>query len=144
MTAEEELRTTVATLQRYQAQIEAYARQEEVLRVTLEEFMRARETLARYREAGAGAEVLVPVGANSFVYAEVRRPDRVIVGIGSNVSVEQDVPAALEKMDARIQDLESVRKGTLERVADLQTKAEELMRRAEELYPKVQAEGGGD
>jgi prefoldin alpha subunit len=134
----------MAVLQQYQAQLEAYARQEEVLRVTLEEFVRARETMARYQQADKGAEVLVPIGANSFVYAEVGNPDRVIVGIGSNVSVEEGIPTALEKLEARIKDIEGAREGTLQRLVELQAKAEEQGRVVEGLYAKLQSQGGGE
>jgi len=65
----------MAVLDQYREQIEALAQQQEIVRISLEEHMRARETLTRYREAGKGAEVLVPVGANSFLVAiEGRRP----------------------------------------------------------------------
>src|SRR5439155_186737 len=66
---ESDLRRGMAVLDQYREQIEAFAQQQEIVRISLEEHMRARETLTRYREAGKGAEVLVPVGANSFLVA---------------------------------------------------------------------------
>jgi len=56
--SETELRRGIAVLDQYRAQIETLAQQQEIIRISLEEHMRARETLVRYREAGKAAEVL--------------------------------------------------------------------------------------
>src|SRR6266446_5305910 len=73
---ETELRRGIAVLDQYRAQIETLAQQQEIVRISLEEHMRARETLVRYREAGKAAEVLVPIGANSFLVAESQDTDK--------------------------------------------------------------------
>ena len=50
--SETELRRGIAVLDQYRAQIETLAQQQEIIRISLEEHMRARETLVRYREIG--------------------------------------------------------------------------------------------
>ncbi len=49
---ETELRRGIAVLDQYRAQIETLAQQQEIIRISLEEHMRARETLVRYPEVG--------------------------------------------------------------------------------------------
>ena len=65
--SETELRRAVSVLDQYRAQLETFQRQQEVLTLSLEELMRAKETMTRYKKAGKGAEVLFPVGANAFL-----------------------------------------------------------------------------
>src|SRR3989442_10883590 len=73
----------MAVLDQYREQIEALAQQQEIVRISLEEHMRARETLTRYQEAGKGAEVLVPVRADSFLVEASKDVDRAFVSIRS-------------------------------------------------------------
>jgi len=73
---ESDLRRGIAVLDQYREQIEALAQQQDLVRISLEEHLRAKETLTQYRQAGRGAEVLVPIGANSFVAAESKDVDK--------------------------------------------------------------------
>jgi len=99
---ETELRRGIAVLDQYRAQIETLAQQQEIVRISLEEHMRARETLLRYREAGKAAEVLVPIGANSFLVAESKDIKKAFVSIGSDLLVYDEMDRQVERLDARI------------------------------------------
>src|SRR5207245_7434181 len=79
---ETDLRRGMAVLDQYREQIEALAQQQEIVRISLEEHMRARETLTRYQEAGKGAGALVPVGAQSFLVPESKHVNKASVAIG--------------------------------------------------------------
>lgn len=136
--SEVELRRAAASLELVRGQMEAYARQAETLEAALEEILRARETLERTREAGKGREVLVPIGANSFVFGEIRDPDRVIAGIGSDVVVELPVSSAVERLEARAKMIEEAERGLAERMARLEQQADAQSRRVQELYERVQ------
>ena len=105
---ETDLRRGMAVLDQYREQIEALAQQQEIVRISLEEHMRARETLTRYREAGKGAEVLVPVGANSFLVAESKDVNKAFVSIGSDLLVYDDIGQQIERLDARIKSITGV------------------------------------
>ncbi|MBI4416795.1 MAG: prefoldin subunit alpha [Euryarchaeota archaeon] len=135
---EAELRRAVASLELIRAQMDALARQEDLLRVTLEEIVRARESLTRLQQGGVGAELLMPIGANSFVYGTLKNAERVIVGIGSDVAVELEIPAAVERLDERMKAIEDVERGLAGRMAELEVAAQEHNARVQELYAKAQ------
>lgn len=136
---ETELRRGLAVLDQFRAQIEALAQQQEIVRVSLEEHMRARETLTRYQKAGRGAEVLVPVGAQSFLVAEVRDPDKAFVGIGSDLIAYDAIPTQLERLDARIRSITEAANAIAQRLGDLQRRAEAQGAFVENVYAKLQA-----
>lgn len=136
--SEAELRRAAANLEIVRGQMEALARQAETLQAALEDVLRARETLARTNEAGAGAELLVPIGANSFVVGQLKDADRVIVGIGSDVAIEQPVPAAIERLESRARAIEEAERTLAERMAQLEREAEARSRQVQELYEKAQ------
>ncbi|MFQ5553317.1 MAG: hypothetical protein ACE5EW_06330, partial [Thermoplasmata archaeon] len=71
MAEEVGLQQAVAALENTRAQLDALTRQEEALRYSLQEYTRARDTMAEYKDAPVGTEILVPIGANSFLFAQI-------------------------------------------------------------------------
>jgi len=139
---ESDLRRGMAVLDQYRSQLEALLQQQEIIRISLEEHMRARETLLRYQKAGAGAEVLMPVGANSFVVAEARDPERAFVGIGSDLIVHDAIPAQLERLDARIKSISEAANAIGQRIGQVQERAEAQGAFVQDLYGRLQGEQG--
>lgn len=137
-----ELRRAAANLELVRAQMETLARQAETLQVALEDVLRARETLERTSAAGPGAELLIPIGANSFVIGATKDANRVIVGIGSDVAIEETVPAAVRRLEARAKAIEDAERGLAEQMAQHEREADAQNRRVQELYEKVQGAPG--
>src|SRR3989454_12156310 len=82
--------------------------------------MRARETLLRYKEAGKAAEVLVPIGANSFLVAESKDIKKAFVSIGSDLLVYDEMDRQVERLDARIKSITEAANAIGSRLGDLQ------------------------
>src|SRR3989441_1426092 len=133
---ETELRRGIAVLDQYRGQIETLAQQQEIIRISLEEHMRARETLVRYREAGKAAEVLVPIGANSFLVAQSKDIDKAFVSIGSDLLVYDDVDQQVERLDARIKAITEAANAIGQRLGDLQRRAEGPRAPGQDLYDR--------
>ena len=133
-----ELRRAAANLEIVRGQMEALARQAETLQLALEEVLRAHDTLERTKGAGAGAEILVPIGANGFVFGKVKDADRVIVGIGSDVAIEQTLEAALGRLEARAKAIEEAERGLANRMGQLEQQEGAHSRRVQELYERTQ------
>ena len=137
-TPEVELRRAATNLELVRGQMEVLARQAETLEVALEEVLRARETLQRANEAGAGRELLLPIGANSFVFGTLKDGERVIVSIGSDVAVELPVGSAVERLEARAKAIEEAERGLAARMQELSIAEEESGAKVQELYAKAQ------
>src|SRR2546426_11585577 len=86
--------------------------------------MRARETLLRYKEAGKAAEVLVPIGANSFLVAESKDIKKAFVSIGSDLLVYDEMDRQVERLDARIKSITEAANAIGSRLGDLQRRGE--------------------
>ena len=139
--SETDLRRGIAVLDQYREQIEAIAQQQEIIRISLEEHMRARETLTRYGDAGKGAEVLVPIGANSFLVAESKDVSKAFVSVGSDLLVYDDIEAQLARLDARIKSITEAANAIGQRLGDLQRRAEAHGAAVQDLYERLQGEG---
>ena len=95
-----ELRQAIAAMESYKERVEALSRQVQVLRVSLEEVTMSSDALKAFKNAKEGDDIMVPVGASSFITVKVTSNRNVVVGIGSNISVEKDIDDAISYMDA--------------------------------------------
>ncbi len=138
--SETELRRGIAVLDQFREQMEALAQQQEIVRISLEEHMRARETLTRYQEAGSGAELLVPVGANSFLVAESKDVSKAFVSIGSDLLAFDGIEKQIERLDARIKSISEAGNAIGQRLADLQRRAEAHGAAVQDLYDRIQGQ----
>lgn len=102
---EQELRQAMGAMEVYKSQLEGIMEQQQLVQMSLEEYARAKATLSQFKMAGVGDEVLVPVGGSSFVRAKVADNQKVLIGVGTGVTVEKDVEEALQVIDVRMQEM---------------------------------------
>jgi prefoldin alpha subunit len=82
--------------------------QANLVQVSVDDIDNALKALDSLENQEAGHELLVPIGAGSFVHATVSRPGMVLVGLGSGVSVERKIGDAKTIFQSRRTELEKV------------------------------------
>lgn len=105
---EEQIRDLVARMQAYQSRMDALEQQANLVQMTINDIDNAIKALSSLEGKGAGHEMLVPIGAGSYVFATVTNPDRVLVGLGAGVNAERSMAASKEIMQARRSELEKL------------------------------------
>ena len=139
MKNEQELGQALYVLEQYKAQAENLSRQRQMVMMSLEEHMRAKLTLSECSAAKEGTEILVPVGANAFITAKSQSPERVLIGIGADVIIEDSTKGAVEKLEESIRMLEDADKRICARIADIEQQSELL---SAELEQEMGRSGG--
>jgi len=91
--------------QAYQYQAEAIAQQINMVKMTIKDVETALVTITSVKDEPAGKETLVPIGFGSFVKANLSDPGKVIVGVGSGVSVEKKAEEAKVFLENRKDEL---------------------------------------
>ena len=134
-----ELRQAIAVMESYKERVDALSRQVQVLRVSLDEVTMASDAIKAFRDAKDGDEILVPVGAMSFIPVKVTGNRNVVVGVGSNVSVEKDVEGSIEYMDANGAEINEALKKTVEALNEAQNALSELSAAIQHEYSNRQA-----
>lgn len=107
------------TLQSHQSQLAALEEQRASVAAALDELDRAHATLEAIQGAPAGEEILVPVGAGTFIRAAVTDVREVISGIGAGVSVDDTNERARARLDERRKALEATEKRMADRSREL-------------------------
>lgn len=117
---DDELRQMLALMESYKNRTEALSRQVNVLRSTLDEVNMANESIKALLNANEGDEIMVPIGASSFMNVKVASNKNIIVGIGSNISVEKTPEDASQYMEANAAELTEALKKTVDALNEVQ------------------------
>lgn len=102
---QEQVNAMLYQYQEYQRQAEALTQQLNLIQMTLADTEKAIETVEGMSRASQGAEILVPIGAGSFIHAELTRPETAVVGIGAGICIEENVEKAMELLEKRKQEV---------------------------------------
>ncbi len=133
-----ELRQALATLDTLKVQLDAMSQQLKFFQLSLEETMRAHDTLDAFAKAKEGDEILVPAGASSFVIATITSKRKAIIGIGNKVSIDMDIEEAAEYMKTSGKEVQDAIGKLSEAIKETDTKARSLAMTIQQEYQRRQ------
>jgi len=104
--AEEELRKLSMEMRYLEQTAEALQQRIQMVNAALTDITYANATLDGIEKEKENAEMLVPIGGSSYVKVKLADPDKVIVGLGSGVSIEKTLSEAKVTLKERLDELE--------------------------------------
>jgi len=138
MTKEEEITRNLTLLEYYKQQLESIDMQLQYLQSTLADYQRAKITVEQLHTLDESSELLIPVGAGTFVNGSLKNASNVLIGIGAGVVIEKPVDQAVIKLEERIKRIQE----NLEKMASLgqkiQSDAEELSHKTQQMMEETQ------
>jgi len=117
---DDELRQMLALMETYRNRTEALSRQVTMLRSTLDEVNMASQSIKALMDADEGDDMLIPIGASSFMTVKATSNKNIIVGVGSGVSVEKTPEDASKYMEANAAELSEALKKTVDALQEVQ------------------------
>ena len=90
---------------------------------------------------GAGKEVLLPVGRIAQVGAKLEEVDKIVISIGSGISVELPFEEAIKQIEKEIVALLALREALERAMVELYAKVEELSQKIREHGQHEASEG---
>jgi prefoldin alpha subunit len=124
-------------LQNYEAMADLLRQQINMIANSLAELSMTVETIKTIRELKLGTEILVPIGSDSFVTTKLAATDKVITGLGADVSAEQSVDGAKQMLEARITELGRVLEQARQELEKIGKQIEELRPEADRILTKT-------
>ena len=100
-----ELRRLVNALAQYEEQIRYWESQLDAISNVKADIFQAQDTINGMIKSAKSNEMLVPVGHNTSIFATINDMDRVLVGIGSRVYMETTREDSLNRLNKRLDDL---------------------------------------
>jgi prefoldin alpha subunit len=139
---EERLREDYATLEAAKAQLEGLAKQQHLIQLAVEEHVRARETIKQMNARGPGEEMLVPIGADSYIHARVSDDRGAVIGVGTGVSIKRTPEEAEKILDSKIDELSRAFKSITDRAAQTEAAVQELSQKVQAQIEMLQSGDG--
>ena len=100
----EDVRNLAARYQEFQRQAEGLKQEMNMVQASVSSCDQAIVTINELKAAsaeGKTAETMVPVGFGSYVHAEIKDADRVLVNLGAGFSAEKTADEAIETLNRR-------------------------------------------
>ena len=131
MASEEELSQSMEELEMAKMRLDNMSKEAELLQMSINEHVRAIETLKAYAKTGDGKDILIPVGAGTFIPARSTGSDRTLVAIGSGLSVEKKLDDAVAALEKAAGDIEMEERKLLQEMKNLEKEAQLLSQRVQ-------------
>jgi len=120
-----------------QAQAQLLAQNLELLTLGRNEFQAVKETLEELKKVEEEKpEILVPIGAGSFLKARIEDKENAIVSVGAGYAIEKNLDEAIAYLEARIKEYEEAIAKTQEALKKLEAQLGDLAKRAQEIQQK--------
>lgn len=139
MSDETALRENMMRLETAKAQLEGLSRQQELIQLAIEEHVKARETVKNLVKSAPGDELMIPVGADSYIFAKASERKDTVIGVGSGVSVQRSAEEAEKILDTRVEELAQAFQKVAEMAAQTEGAILELSDKIQQQYEKVQS-----
>ena len=133
MGAEEELSQSMEALEMVKAQLENMSKEAEILQMSLNEHIRALETLKAYSKLDEGKEILIPVGAGTFIPARSSGAGWALVSIGTGLTAEKKLGEAVEALEKSAGEVELEERKLIQNMKNLEKQAQLLSQRVQTL-----------
>ena len=140
MEDQQKLQQILAQLEVYKQQTELYQTQIDAVQVSLAEIKILESTLDDMSGKDT-IETLVPLGAGSFINAEIKNEDKVIMSLGSGVAVSKTFEEAKATTAEQKKELENTLDKLFEDLQQITNIVAQLSPQAEQLMQKLQAQG---
>jgi prefoldin alpha subunit len=128
----EDLQSRAVQLEYINQQIRVMESHLSEVAAAVEELSVMKVGLRNMGDAKEGDEILVPLGASSYVTAGLKGPGNVLVSVGAGVFVERPVDEAVPLVDKQIEELRKQEEKVLDNVSVLSQESEKLTRELNE------------
>jgi prefoldin alpha subunit len=130
----EQLERLAYEYQLLQAQAQLLAQNLDLLTMGRNEFQAVKETLEGLKKTeDERPEILVPIGAGSFLRGVLIDKNNAIVSVGAGYAIEKSLDDAVEYLEARIKEYDDAIAKTQEGLKNLEGRLQELAQRAQQL-----------
>lgn len=137
MEDQQRLDEMVNEINSYKNQAEVLQQQVEAIQASLAEVEILGTTLEDIKDEKF-LETLVPVGAGSFMHAEIKQTDEVIMSVGAGVAIKKSVKEAKETLTLQKEELNDKLDKMLKNLQKISQIIAQLSPQAEKLMKKVQ------
>jgi prefoldin alpha subunit len=134
---EEELRKLSLEMRFLEQTAESLEQRISMVNAAMTDLTYANMALESIEKEKENAELLVPIGGSSYIKVNLSSPDKVIVGMGANVSIEKTLPEAKAIVKERLEELEKTMRSAQQQFGQIAERINAGRSRVESLLATV-------
>ena len=138
---EDQLRRILYELQLMEGTANVLQQRMQILTQAQTELRVSQQSLGDMKDLQPGTPILVPVGGAAFIHAKTAPLDKVIVGVGANVSIEMDYTKAVEDVNKRLEEVEKTLIAVEEQLGQVLAQMQSHQDAGNRLSAELQGEG---
>jgi prefoldin alpha subunit len=138
MTKEEEITRNLTLIEYHKQQLESIDIQLQYLQSTLADYQRAKITISQLNTVDDNSELLIPVGAGTFVNGSLKNTSNVLIGVGAGIVIEKTIDEAVIKLEERIKRIQENLEKMVSLGQKIQSDAEELSHKTQQMMEETQ------
>ena len=135
---ENQLRQLVTEMRMMEGTVNTLQQRLQVVLASVSELRLAKQSLGDLKDIESGSNLLVPVGGAAFIKASLGDVDKVVVGIGADVSLEMEYDDAVKDVDERLQEMEKAQNSIEQQLGQIMAQLEAHQSVAERLSAEIQ------
>ncbi len=135
---ENQLRQLVTEMRMMEGTVNTLQQRLQVVLASVSELRLAKQSLGDLKDIESGSNLLVPVGGAAFIKASLGDIDKVVVGIGADVSLEMAYDDAVKDVDERLQEMEKAQNSIEQQLGQIMAQLEAHQSMAERLSAEIQ------
>jgi prefoldin alpha subunit len=108
------------------------------LQSTLADYQRTKITVEQLNVVDENSEILIPVGAGTFVNGSLKNTSNVLIGVGAGIVIEKTVDEAVIKLEERIKRIQENLEKMVSLGQKIQSDAEELSHKTQQMMEETQ------
>ena len=136
---EQEMAAAAQELEVLRMQLDNLNKQDELIQITLEEYTRAKQALEDLKGKKKGEEILVPIGANCWVHAQLGDTKKGIASIGSNIAVGQSLDLIIERLETQLEEITKADTELSGKITQVEARARDLAAMLQDAYGHMDA-----
>ena len=134
---EEELRKLSVEMRFLEQTAESLQQRISMVNAAITDLTYANMALESIEKEKENAELLIPIGGSSYIKVKLASPDKVIVGMGANVSIEKTLPEAKAIVEERLEELEKTMRSAQQQFGQIAERINAGRSRVESLLATV-------
>lgn len=137
----EELDSYLVEFSNLRAYEEVLRKQIEFTTGVLADLTLSKASLSEIKKREGKAETLIHIGAGNYVRAQLQDVKTVVVGVGSGISIEKSIDAAISDIDDRMRRAQTQISSLQNQYVQVAARLNQLQAKIEELYSQIEASG---
>ena len=134
----DQLRQLITEMRMMEGSVNTLQQRLQMVLSSVSELRVAKQSLEGLKDITTGSNLLVPIGGAAFVNASLGDFEKIVVGIGADVSLEMSYDDAVKDINERLEEMEKAQGSIEQQLTQIMAQLEAHQNMAERLSAEIQ------